>query len=359
MGVAIFYPWLRLQSKAAVAQFELLPWRREDPSPGHWSSGEQAVLDSLLASFLTQSKHPIQCATIVKVGGFGVVDDLPDDVIADFAEVREVIAFSGLATREFFSFGGYSNTANLTPIIQRFTDADSGVLVRSRRRDGTNSNYTSRELQLEFQPPHALVHSGVQVDETLCAALQKSASDNKWEPYGLSLPLFNLANTDSNLMSERVEVVLTVSAFERLLEAKPKATELVDHFGREFSVSKDVNRSKFARIPPQRFAKRSRVREVWMEDLFALRGSLAHGHHDASYPALWSLHEHLLLAALAFPLLVKLRLSSDGYYTLTQTDRAAIDAFEHLVGHNNLFDEGNGDAWPWRELLSHFTWFAP
>ena len=356
MGLVTFYPWLHLQNEARAGRFTLVPWRRGDASPKRWDSSEQAAIDKLLEPFLQAPERSIDTAVVVVVDGYGVLDDLPEDVREGFFEIQELITFAGLAAREFFSHGGYVNTANFTSIMQGFKDIDSGVLMSARRRDGLIQNYTLREAQRELRPEHVQLHDIVSIDGKILDALVDTIAGDHWEPYGLSLPVFNLANTDSDMMAQRVEVVLMVSAFERLLGSNGSARDVIDRFVSAFSVDQAEDRSEFPKIPDNKFKKVSEIRGVWMADFFALRGSLAHGHDVAAYPSIWKQREHLLLGAYSFPLLVKQKLASGDRYKLSDGDRVRIESFERLAGHENLFQEPVTDAnWPWREIIGDMT----
>jgi hypothetical protein len=120
----------------------------------------------------------------------------------------------------------------------------------------------------------------------------------------------------------------------------------------------DIARDDCARLRahPKKYSKSPTVREVWIRDLFSLRGDLAHGKVGPEYPSIWSLHEHLLLAAYVFPFVMKVQLERAGFYTLTDRDRDGIEAFEHLACAENLFARvGDPDEnwFQWNEVVAN------
>ena len=63
---------------------------------------------------------------------------------------------------------------------------------------------------------------------------------------------------------------------------------------------------------------------------------------------LWSVREHLLLAANAFSLLVKAQLARRGYCCLTEEDQVEIDVFEQRAC-KGPFGKEDGD-WTWSRV---------
>ena len=57
-------------------------------------------------------------------------------------------------------------------------------------------------------------------------------------------------------------------------------------------------------------------------------GDFAHGRLTTRQPMVWNATEHLALAAIAFPFVVRCLLQRAGAYTLTRDDIAAIETFE-------------------------------
>ena len=92
-----------------------------------------------------------------------------------------------------------------------------------------------------------------------------------------------------------------------------------------------------------------------MDDLCALRGSLAHGKREGAYPSRWTRREHLLLAGFIFPLCVKMRLRTTGSYKLTAEDENSIYGVDYLLAAKTLLgaskDEYGEPIFGWVEAL--------
>jgi hypothetical protein len=115
-------------------------------------------------------------------------------------------------------------------------------------------------------------------------------------------------------------------------------------------------------------AKKS-IREAWLADAYRLRGKYGHGDVTAfGYRVTWQVHEHLLLAAFVFPLVVKAVLVQEGFYEFTKDDDMANAIFETLATydafapdpkprrldeHNNCDGEGDPPP-PWARVTSDF-----
>ena len=83
--------------------------------------------------------------------------------------------------------------------------------------------------------------------------------------------------------------------------------------------------------------KNQNLRHERMRKFYRLRGDFAHGNLDTRQPATWSPLEHIILATIAFPLLVRCHYSTEEESTpLSDEDEAQIDAFEHFADEEFL-----------------------
>jgi hypothetical protein len=95
-----------------------------------------------------------------------------------------------------------------------------------------------------------------------------------------------------------------------------------------------------------------------MREFYCIRGAFAHGKLNPRQPMAWKPHEHLLLATVAFPLVVKSLLAKAGVFTLTDDDDAQIACFERLADMSEFFADppdkkGSSDS-HWRRLLTDY-----
>ena len=357
MGSLAFYPWLTLRQPAHVGGWQLIPWRRGQHTPGHWSPDEQGVIDHVLETFHQGLEAPISTATVAVRVDSPATADMEEGEADDLLDLSELVAFAGLAERRFFSDIGYVNTGNFKLVIERWKELGGGFVVRSRRRDGVTQNYTKREWHKEFRPPEVNLHDRPELNQQLIDGLVATRETTEWGRYSASLPLFNRANTDSEDMSQAMEAGLTASAFERFLDSPPKDHELARRFVAATPLPENLPRAGWNRVPKHRFIKATTLREAWIRDLWNVRGKVAHGKDVEQYPALWSVPEHLLLAAFTFPLMVKLDLVRLAHYELSSMDEIRLEAFEPLLAEHLHQQEGE-DEWPWKRVISG-AWYKP
>ena len=123
-----------------------------------------------------------------------------------------------------------------------------------------------------------------------------------------------------------------LSGFERLLDVGHTQREMVEGLGQAFQRQQPVLVTACQRTATRSWGRTVQtVADAWLADFVNLRGSLAHGNSVGKYPSAWSIHEHLPLGSLLFPLLLKQRLEKHGPYSLTEDDTDSANAFEKLV----------------------------
>jgi hypothetical protein len=281
--------------------------------------------------------------------------ELDEEKISEAFTFSEMVSLAGLARRRFFDYSGYSNRDNYRLVIQTFTHPVGGFGIATRRRDGGTSNLVSAQLYRVPCPEHVRP-ARVEIDVKLLEALAASRTHANADEFVDSMISFNLANTDASTVSLHVELVLASGAFERLLGCRNgKEDDLAKAFARAIRPRKDLPLDGNRLGTRKRFVKSTTVRDVWVRDLFVLRGDLAHGKVDPEYPAIWNVREHLLLASYLFPFVMKSRLASVGLYAITDSDQFSIDAFEHLARADDLFTriDEDRDWFSWNEILSN------
>lgn len=282
----------------------------------------------------------INVATVLRFGGHRITDELTEDQREDAFLVADLVAFGGLAAREFFSpfgAGPYCNNDNFQIIIQGFPEWPGGAAVSTRRRDGGTLAYVTEDANHTYAPRHVRAQQEIRLDVPLIRALLAARESEHWQRFEEAVFWFNRANTDATETREQSEAVMMVGAFERVFGLHGgNEHELAAAFAQTLVPAREVPVSAAPRIPGQRFRDPMPVREAWVRDFFRVRGEPAHGRRDLRYPSVWPLREHLLLGAYAFPLVVKILLSRApfGLYTLTDEDRAAVDLFERLASED-------------------------
>jgi hypothetical protein len=249
-------------------------------------------------------------------------------------ELAGLACFSGLAKRELFDpVGSYCNADCFVLYAQRFDQLDHIALV-SRRREGRSWEVREVAETMFSEPVHTAGVPGVSLDAELLDALigfRAEAPPEDWGRWQNALSCFNQANTDGDGVRYQTEWTLLASAFERLLDAAPKAENVAERFKRALTSNADLLVREARRRGAGMRNETEVLRYEWMKEFYRLRGDYAHGRLDTKQPVAWQPVEHLVLAAIALPLVGRSLLRAAGRYTLTADDIAQIDAFERLA----------------------------
>ena len=361
MGTLAFFPWMHIRERVTAPGFELAPYSR-GVSPGGAGASEQSTIDTLLGPYREAPQGPVRKATILRLEGKGLLDDMSDEEADRVLLFGELVAFSGLAARRFFDQLSYSSRESFRLIVQRFVDAGSGMTVVSRRRDGRSMTVVSKSAMLILKPYHVPPARAAELDVPLLDALLRRATRDDWGEIEEAIAGFNSANTDSPDVREESEAVALLGALERVLGLRGgDEHELADAFRAAVVPKETVQPVECSRISDSARRKAyeaySSLREAWVRDFFRLRGDHAHGKLTPRYKSLWSLREHLLLATFVLPLVVKARLVRDGEYAWTDEDLGHVEAFEQLISLDPFAssdDERQNDrhARTWSRILS-------
>ena len=160
------------------------------------------------------------------------------------------------------------------------------------------------------------------------SAQPDSADWGRWQN---AISCLNQANTDSDNIRHQVEWVLLCSAFEHLLSAKSNAKDVACKLAETFASPEELLAKDATRCSCQQKRDGCSVRYQWMREFYRIRGDFAHGKLNTQQPTTWNHLEHLVLATIAFTLLVKSLLDKACKYKLTDNDRAQIDIFEKFA----------------------------
>lgn len=341
-----FFPWLTLREEMTTDAFELIHYSRSRAVASAMSI--QSACDAVLEMYRPSPGVSVERATILRLTDRGPIDHLDGAEIDQVLRWGELVAFSGLAARQFFNTLGYANRDSFRLFVQNFDKPAAGIWALSRRRDGSSRILVSREAAVFIRPLHVPYGLNSEIDAGLLRALIARSRAADWGRFEEAIQQFASANTDSPDMLPETEAVNMVGAFERLFDlSHGKEDELAARFVLAVSPAESMAPASSDRVlnaeRPEKYTKRGSMREVWIRDFFQLRGQHAHGKIDPLLVSLWALREHLLLAAFIFPLVVKSLLAETTHYRLTAEDMVRIDAFEALLGPNHFAD--GGPAW--------------
>jgi len=359
-----FMPWLRLRRSFEVAGVTFVPWRTESVTISPEIADAEDTLKTILRGYLDRRGKPIDNCVLATLPdrGWNLAD-------SDFEAVRSAAALlflSAWSSNEYYRFPGhYVNASPFRVLRQSFSVPPERLTLVARRRDGSCDDGGYRHGEVTFGVPlQCTLGEPVEIDEDFLSALNTGLFAEKCatlDRLQRALPFTLLANTDDDLMAADAEVILMGSAFEQLFgiegSAKAKAYGLCKEFGDLFkdygsvTVEKaravrsgiridDTNRERAAAQP------RWWVHQKWMEELYKVRNESVHEGTAHGKTWGWDPAEHLVMAALAFPLVVKLLLHNEGYYNLSDEDHVRCQAVDMLLATTGWSeDAGNGSKW--------------
>ena len=354
-----FLPWCPIGRRYRVGDAEIIPFHRGKPID-HTSVAEQQQINGVLSSYRTLDGNPVTRAALVRKSGAGTIARLEAQEWATLREDVDLACFASIASRDLFRvFGNYSNATLFTLIGQTLGGGSSSwTALRIRHRDGnTLDGRNVQDIQVSM-PVAALRIENVVIDEPLANALvafRAAATDREWSRWQHAISCYNQGNTDDETIQYQVEWGLLASAFERILDADSKAVDVANKFGAAFAVDRTLPVSTAERKKDSWRDPTSPLRVAWMREFYEIRGDFAHGKLATNRTMAWIPEEHLLIASVAFQLLVRQTLAARGFYTLTRDETVMIGAFEHLADCR-MFEEppdcdGSGDMW-WPRIIS-------
>jgi len=329
----VFMPWCPIDKRYTVGDVAILPFERHKPIEG-LDHAAQCRINEIMAIYKDIESKPMHKAAIICYGSKSPIDDLTDDEVEVAQDLVVLACFSGLAKREYFnSLGPYCNSDCFSLYIQNFDKADFTALTIRRREGQTLCGWPIDHIWITV-PVHCHTIQEVSLDADLLKALvyhRAELSDSEWGRWQNAISCFNQANTDSDNLRHQVEWVLLCSAFEHLLSAKSNAKDIACKFAKKLTPSDELLARDAARLSIQQKNDGKSVRYQWLREFYRIRGDFAHGKLNPQQPTTWNFLEHLVLATIAFPLLVKSLLNKACKYKLTDNDQAQIDVFEKLA----------------------------
>lgn len=359
MATLAFFPWIAVDQPATAGEFRLLPYLR-GRLPASEDPALQEQVDAVLAPYLSATGRPIRDAVVIQLEDSALTADLAAGEAATLFTFAELLAFSGLSAREFFDHR-YSSRDTFTLVVQDFRPESRAVARVTPRRDGSTHSLITAEAYHVRCPWHVSLSRIDERELSFLRVLLRARELPAWDRYFEAISSFNLANTDRPDIGFATEAVLMIGAFQRLLDCRSgKEDQLAERFASTFRPTNTLApancslESSDSNVTAA-FRRRASVREGWIRDFYALRGHYAHGTLAPRYPSIWSAREHLLLGALAFPLLVKVMLRDAGKYELVEDDQLHIAAFERLAcarHFENRDDFPQQGPFPWHQVLS-------
>lgn len=340
MSMLLCMPWCRIDRPYAVDNIEIVPFERDRRIDG-LGDLHQGLVNAIMASYKTIEGRPVDRAALIRHGDHAIIDDLTDEELNDVFDVAALECFSGLAGREFFNpVGPYCNSDCFNLYAQEFPSADSIALVRRRRESQTMSVWPIDSISITV-PVHCQTVTKVTLDEEMLRGLlayPAQCAPAEWVRWQNAISYFNQANTDSNSIRPQVESVLMVGAFQEVLNVGHEAKEVARRFSEVLAPKTSLPTSQSQRASKRWPSSQEPLRYDWMREFHFIRNDFAHGKLSPVKAPVWTPTEHLVLAAMAFPLLVKCLLKERGVYSLSDTDHREMDCFEKLADISDFLE---------------------
>lgn len=356
MAMLCFLPWATATETLQFRRYHVAPFSDAVASgeiPQEYRDATTTVLRAYgLTRAVDRRKVPL-----VRRRDVTFTAQLTDEQVGDYFEFRTRLTFAVLAARSFFTFR-YANSDNTRLFIQGFTpESAGGALVETRRRDGVTRHIIPKGNLSVRRLEHVASWCELpkDLDMPLLTALEAAAAEGWWPAMAEAIWLFVGANTDSSDVSMHTELIDIVSAFSRLagvwnekgtvrafVDALPSPHILdAQHFGPKAADPRIV----------ARVAHGETVREIWLSDAYRLRSQLGHGHVGAPpYRSIWTVREHLLLAALALPLYLRALLNHHRLYSPSVDDAVTNVAFDALATLEPFAAKSTDCESPWNEI---------
>ncbi|MEA5480717.1 hypothetical protein VB774_24040 [Pseudanabaena galeata UHCC 0370] len=272
MSEILFFPWLLIKEPISFGEFGLYPYDKRSEVTNIIDGRLKSILNNYLRYFYVNDNRTIYATTLLSINNKFEIE-FNESLSNELAFLVELIVFCGLGSRDFFKNGlNYCNKDNFQ--LKRFSITENQIAYKkiTRRRDGATANGISANKFRENKPEHVIL-SVVNLDKELLNSLVKAQSilpESIWDNIFEGILNFNLANTDSSSITINIELVLLVSAFERLLNSRNgKEDTLAKKFTEAFEIFQTIEPKDCVRCNTntlKRFIKCKSVREIWIRD---------------------------------------------------------------------------------------------
>lgn len=338
MPMLAFLPWATVSKPMRFGSFHIVSCSAA-LATGAIPADLRGAVDTILEGY--GHKRPVDRAQVplLRRDDLEFAAELDDSQIAAYYDFRTRLTFAALAERHYFYDLRYCCSDSVRLDIRSFTPQSTGaVVVQRRRRDGFQRIIYSTGTYHERKPDYVgWCDLCRHADVPLLDALEQCAArgDELWGRLADAIAVFVRANSDSPAVDPQSELIDTVSAFSRLVDAS-KEPRVVGRFLSLLPAPREKKGATGPKVRGDRVRQALQggrsLRDVWLEDAFNLRHQFGHGRALApGYSASWTLHEHLLLSAWIFPVAVKALLANEGLYTFTPEDRFRDRVFEELL----------------------------
>lgn len=365
MNTAVYLPWIQFNQDFTVGDFEFV---RVDSSMNQPRS-LPAPYDQLVATTFQKNNKTIDCFTVIKKIKGNFTDDLTNDDIDNLYDIAEILSLVGISTRDIVS-NNYVNLENFSLAVQKFKQNPIKNLSIVSRRVGSSVRniYPIKDFSNRC-PEHVSPQKNYSLDLNFLNKLSNFILNKSkgWERVFQSLENFNLANTDYSRIRENSEFVLICGALERLMNGSGNAQTLRHKITSILKLVPDQPVSAGKKPLPKKASSIKRklcqftggslcatapfdhcktLRDYWIIDFYRVRNKFAHGEHTR-HSSIWSSKEHMALSGYIFPLLIKIYLKNNKFYTLSSNDKKLLGSFDFLLMRDDLLVEDSSMEMGW------------
>lgn len=312
----------------------------------------------VLGQYRDSANVPVRVVPVLQYDGRplgGDFDEADRDAIFRFAQH---LAVSGMSDRRFT--GGfpddYTTAGHYQAVIQRFAEPYNSSISLTHRRKGGHANVFMGQSDAHFvRPAHLVSHGEPSLNLQLLTALRavQSLPESIREHIDASVTQFLLANSDSPDVPLEAESIATYAALERVSNSSQRLDDIQAKLPAILALAEGSPWTTRLRdeleLPA---AGESSVLRAWLQQIYVLRGNVAHGKPAHWAPQQWSQQEHLVAGAFVYPLVLKCLLAQHKLYKLDEQDVARVLVLEKLLGDRPFFEVPPELAAPAKALAS-------
>jgi hypothetical protein len=351
-------PWCRLDREYTIGEILLRPYSIGNEVPGIDDSARRHV-ELIVGAYRDIEGKAFGHPSIAVWTSQSPLQDLSAEQEETLTEMVTVACFASLACRDLASAGGkYSNSTRFNLYRNRFERLGDFTSLVYRHRDGSVRDSRSLSDLTFTSPVQVSTHSDITIDEPLVQGIVRfrdQSAEADWNRLFNALTWFNFGNSDSETVSVHMEFVAHASAIQELLGSDGDERAFAGAVAPALSPTIDLPAARSTRDEGFWSESTKPLRFEWARELYRVRNQFAHGRLVARRQHGWSADEHLTLAAIAFPLLVKQHLERHGCYSLDSLERGAIRGFERLLDTRFLDRPGpdsEDQRYPWNKIVA-------
>jgi hypothetical protein len=338
--IVAFLPWVTLPEEVALGGFRFIPLETHTIQSLFTDGPAATSIAAMLRAYVDIQNNPITSCTFIAKARLERPWYVPEGELPAAFSAARTLALGAMSEQRFFEghLAPHINATAFRAVAQRISPPTTRIAVSIVRRDG--------ELWIGgWDFGEALFQEPLQVHGTKCpdipnrfvAALEQARRNENeiWDLIEASLPIWLLGNGEDSTLSHDACVTLCAIAFERLLRPERNALEFAKAFARVWSPFQRTSLSTARRVKPDsRFEDEQQswsVIQKWARELYEERNVFSHHRRHDDLTTNWQPWQHLVLAAYAYPLTIKLLLEQAGLYRLSADERGCCYALDALL----------------------------